>query len=120
MHHYNLAAMLAAAGVIAPANDYSTSKVCSTHLNAFGAARAAIAGVDAYHLFTGVNLDGLVSGQEIAHNWGEPCHPHDKNAAGKYNIMATGTDHDKRAFWFTSGASDKSADRVKTATARRL
>lgn len=46
---------------------------------------------------------GLVSAQEIAHNWGEPDHPQDKSG-GFYNVMASGTDHDKRDFWFTSGS----------------
>lgn len=48
---------------------------------------------------------GLVSGQEIAHNWGEPDHPQNKIWYCcwyyRYNIMDSGTDEDWRVFRFT-------------------
>lgn len=59
---------------------------------------------------------GLVSAQEIAHNWGEPDHPQDTNGNGCYNVMASGTDHDNRCFFFTSGT----ISRIESATTGNL
>ncbi len=65
----------------------------------------------------------LVSGQEIAHNWGERDHPQDQECgfwSCTYNIMAAGTDHDARDFWFTAGDPTDTEERIRSATSGNL
>lgn len=125
-------------------SNYSTSTNCDTHRGAFTAGHATLSGVDAYQLFTGINLSdcngnaerpaisgvlatnpdsiveavdhsttdsynpgssdhlGLVSGHEIAHNWGERDHPQNcRNWCTSFNIMASGKWYTVRDYWFT-------------------
>lgn len=66
---------------------------------------------------------GIVSATELGHVYGEEDHPQDERceswfwwggcADNHWNVMAGGQDIDERSFWFTSGSSTKSADRIK-------
>ncbi len=152
--------------------NYSSSGTCSTHLLHFRQFNEEEWGINAYQLFTGIELNdcdgigykesagvqakhyygyrtenpnnwwddrlslieavdhnrwsdsndpdeqsdlGLVSAQEIGHNWGEPSHPQSAQNY-RYNVMADGTIYDDRDFWMTNGNSWNTAELIVKAT----
>ena len=108
-------------GVYGCANSYNTITMGSKDATAILEAVDHSA-FDTYDPDESHNL-GILSATELGHVYGEEDHPQDERCEAwwpwgscmdyKWNVMAGGQDIDERTFWFTSGSSTKSADRIK-------